>query len=96
MKELIRDELYLLNQKIKDFNAGFDKLNDLYYDKSYFNDRELKQLFSSISRRAHKFENTSHKYLFVNEASSQTSDHIKEGLAKFSQDTVSKKITAPN
>jgi len=96
IKRLPDDELSALSQKIKKFNIGFDQLNDLYYDKGYFNDAGIKQLFSSVSRQAHKIENTSHKYLFIGDTKSQAPDHIKEGLAKFSQETIGRKLTSEN
>jgi hypothetical protein len=96
IKELNHEGLQLLNQKIKKFNTDFDKLNNLYYDKNYFDDGELKQLFLSISRQAHKVENISHKHLYLNQPATQTPDYIKEGLAKFSRETISKKLTPKN
>jgi hypothetical protein len=96
INELDHSGLQLLHQKIKKFNTYFDKLNDLYYDKHYFDDGELKQLFLSISRQAHKVENISHKHLYLNQRASQTPDYIKEGLAKFSRETISKKLIPKN
>jgi hypothetical protein len=96
IEELNHDELDILNRNVKKFNADFDKLNDLYYDKSYFNDGELKQLFASISRQAHKVENTTRKYLYVNQSSVETPGYIKDGLSKFSQEALGKKLSNGN
>lgn len=96
IKGLPVDDLSALNKKIKKFNIGFDRLNDLYYDKGYFNDAGIKQLFSSVSRQAHKIENTSHKYLFISDTKDQAPDHIKEGLTKFSQETIGRKLMPEN
>ncbi|OIQ70360.1 hypothetical protein GALL_480270 [mine drainage metagenome] len=92
IKKMNSEELKTLNQGIKKFNNHFDKVNTLYYDKNYFADGELKQLFQSISRQAHKIENISHKYLFIDQTKTQTPDYIKEGLANFSRETISKKL----
>jgi hypothetical protein len=92
IKELGHEDLLALNQNIKKFNIDFDKLNNSYYDKNYFGDDELKQLFSSISRQAHRVENISHKYLYLDQTKTQTPDYIKEGLAKLSQEALGKKL----
>src|ERR1700733_4905240 len=81
IKNLGRDELQTLNQQIKKFNLAFDKLNNLYYDENYNKDGELKQLFSSISRQAHRIENVSHKYLYQKQNATQTPNYIRDGLA---------------
>lgn len=93
IKNLGLEELNLLNQSIKKFNLKFDKLNNHYYDKSYNNDGELKRLFISISRQAHRIENLSHKYLYQKQNSSGSPDYIKEGLAKLSQKALFKTLT---
>ena len=85
-------DLEFLNQRINKFNTDFDKLNSECYDKNYYDDGELKQLFSSISRQAHKIETTSRKYLLKSHLPDQTETHIKEGLAEFSKQALLKKL----
>jgi hypothetical protein len=92
IEKLDHSELKLLNKKFKRINSYFDKLNDMYYNENYFGDAELKQIFTSISRQTHKVENLSHKYLYLDHSQSQTPEYIKEALANFSQDAISKKI----
>lgn len=96
IKSLNNSELKLLNQKIKRFNKVFDKINNMYFNKDYFDDGELRQLFSSISRQAHKVENISHKYLYINSDSSPIPDYMKNGLMGFSQENISKKLSPDN
>jgi predicted nuclease with TOPRIM domain len=96
IKELDEERLKRLNTNIKKFNDRFDSLNDSYYSCDYFNDGELKQLFTSLTRKAHKIENSIHKYLHQNSLFVATPDYIKEGLAKVSGEAIAEKLSPKN
>jgi hypothetical protein len=96
LKDLAVIDLKKILTRIERINEVFDKLNDLYYSSSYFNDSELKVIFRSLTRKLHKIENLSYKYLIKDSSIDSTPLYIKEGLSDYSRENIAKKIISGN
>lgn len=98
LKELNPTDLQLIYQRLEKLNNVFDKLNDLYYSSNYFEDQELGEIFRRLTRQLHKIENLSFKYLNKGNINSAdlTPAYIKDGLANFSKENITVKLTSFN
>jgi hypothetical protein len=93
IKHLDKEDTYSLYNYFRHLSSGFDELHQDYYDREYVHDQELKALLKSIGRQLHKLENVSHKYFAKFLPFEKTPDYIKSGLAQFSQEVLSKKLS---
>lgn len=94
-EELNADELQQIYTVAKKYNRKFDRLNDLYDSESYFDDTELKGLFRDVTRRLHKLENYSLKYLNrLKKPGIPIAEAMKEGGAALSQKAFIHKLSS--
>jgi hypothetical protein len=93
VKGFDKKELESYYKSIRRLNAFFEKMHDRFQNKQYFGDLELKSQFKAMSKRLNTIEITCFKYLMKDAPVEQTQGHIKDGLAKLSQEFIAQKLS---
>ena len=88
-----KKELESYYKSVRRLNAFFEKMHERFQNKQYFGDPAVKNQFKALSKRLNAIEITSFKYLMKDAPVESTSEYIKDGLAKLSQESIAQKLS---